>query len=144
MPKSQGKTKPQKPPRKTEADKSRDHTLAMKRWDVIGTITSKLVIGGVAALIVYLAIPLPMYYAHGETTTIRYVIKWAVGLSIDRWLLGFALAGTTTWAKLLKRKLLRERKEKDARIKELEQELDRRRTSSNLTTDGSDAGKATQ
>lgn len=72
----------------------------------------------------------------GQETTINYAVKFLADVKLHVWIAWGTAAGCGMWATTERRKRLSERKEKDERIKKLEQAIDPNRTSSGLSVVG--------
>lgn len=84
----------------------------------------------------YVGIYLPIQASAGKSTLVSYVVNFATSIKLDVILAWGAAVGCGTWASYEKWKRLRERKEKDERIVELERQIDKGRSSSELNVSG--------
>ena len=104
--------------------------------DVISRLGSIFLIGLAVVGSLYVAVYLPVVASSGKTTVISYVLNWISDFRINVALAWGTTAACGGWAVLERKKRLRERKERDQRIAELERHIDPNRTSSNLTVAG--------
>jgi hypothetical protein len=111
--------------------------LGLRRWEAVENSFRTLVRGLVVVGAVYVGVYLPVSVSHGEVTTINFVLNWLTSLKLDVLVSWGAAAVATGVAVAEKKKRLKERKEKDERIRILEESIDPKRTSSNLLPDGS-------
>lgn len=114
-------------------------------WRCIEAV-EKIVIYSIVAFSVVASIYYGVYktveVSHGEETSITFILDWIADFKLNIALAWGAAAGCGGWAIAERKKRLREREERDNRIANLELQLDPNRSSSNLTTDGTDSRKA--
>ena len=112
------------------------YALAMKRWEVVGSL-GKFAISGLAVVYsIYYGLYRSIEAAQGKTTTIVYLVEWLSKLKIDVCLAWGLAFGSILWGWVERKKRLKERRERDERITKLECQIDPDRTSSGLTTEG--------
>lgn len=110
--------------------------LRLKRLEVFGSCFKTACICAAVVLFGYVAIYKPIDAAKGEQTAINYVVNWLGDIKLNVGLAWTATGASTAWALLERRKRLKERKEKDARIGAFERSIDPDRSSSELTVSG--------
>ena len=108
----------------------------MARLATIKTLSMTAIIGGAAIGFGYVSFYLPIQASHGETTTITVAQTWLANVNASVYIAWGATAAVGIGAHQLYRKMIRERKLKDARIADLEKQIDPERTSSGLTPEG--------
>lgn len=132
------KSKPSKTQKATQREKGREE-ISEKELErrherfflVFHTIT---VLGRYLAITVsvvglaYFGIYKPIEISHGETTTISYVVDFLANMKADVMLARGVTTGSLAMAWAERRKRLRERKERDERIRKLETAIDQGRT----------------
>ena len=107
------------------------HGINALRNVLIAAIAGASLVG-----VVYTGIYLPVRDAPGNETILTITQKWAFEANLHVYLAWGAAAGGVGYGISERRKRLRERKERDTRIIELEKRIDPHRTSSGLTTEG--------
>jgi hypothetical protein len=120
----------------SEEELQRRHIRFLAVVDAAKKGLTALIYGASAVGVAYVTFYLPIQVSHGETTTITVMQNWLASVDASvyvAWGVNAALAAGW-WAQ--RRKALREREEKDARIAALERRLDPNRTSSGLTPSG--------
>ena len=128
--------------RASQQDAERQFTLRMRRMELAEKLGKPAVWFAGIGVVLYVGVYLPVEASHGEATTITFILDWIAYFKINVVLAWSAAAGCIGWAIAERKKRLRERKERDDRIKKLEMQIDPSRSSSNLTTDGSQSRKA--
>lgn len=104
--------------------------------DAIRKMGTMCLIGFWAWAVVYAGVYLPVRDAPGGTTILNVTQKWAFDANLHVYLAWGAAAAGVGYGANERRKRLKERAEKDKRIKELEQHIDPNRTSSGLSVEG--------
>lgn len=94
------------------------------------------IVGGSAVACLYVTFALPVQASHGETTTINVAQKWVANLDAQVWVSWAATAGAVGYGWNERRLRRKERADKDARIKKLEEAKDPGRTSSGINQSG--------
>ena len=128
--------------RTSQEEAERQFTLRMRRMELAEKLGTPAVWFAGIGVVLYVGVYMPIEASHGETTTITFILDWIAYFKINVVLAWSAAAGCAGWAIVERKKRLRERKERDDRIKKLEMQIDPNRSSSNLTTDGSQSRKA--
>jgi len=120
----------------SEEDKRRKHQFAMACLGVVKVLGLATIIGLCVVWFGYVIIYLPIQAAHGETTTISVAQNWLANVYASVYFAWGTTAAVGIGWRRTYNKMIRERKQKDARIAELERRLDPGRTSSGLTPEG--------
>jgi hypothetical protein len=110
--------------------------LAIRRCDAIQNVVKIAVICGCVVGCVYCGIALPVKYAPGDETVVKVVVDWLWALRVDTIVSLTGCGALFWWAMSEKRKRIREREERDRRLKKFEQEIDPGRSGSGLSVDG--------
>lgn len=87
-------------------------------------------------LAVYFTFAAPIKYSAGQATSISYLVEFLSSIRVSLWLPTCVAAAALEWGRRERSLRMRERREKDQRIKELEMKLDPNRSSSRLSVDG--------
>ncbi len=120
----------------SEEDKVRQYRLALARLGVIKILGMTFLIGLSVVGFGYVTFYLPIQASHGEATTITVAQNWLANVNASVYIAWGAAAAVGLGTREVRRRWLKERKEKDARIAQLERQLDPNRTSSRLTPEG--------
>lgn len=121
-----------------------DLVLALKRWDVVSKLGITGLVGLTVVGAVYFGVYCPIEASHGEATAIQFVLSWIADLKLNVALAWGTALACSAWAVRERRKRLRERRERDERIVKLERQIDPNRTSSQLTTEGTQSHEGGQ
>jgi hypothetical protein len=124
------------PPPVSEEELIRRHARALL---LIGAIRQVVVLGIIASAVVaccYVTFYLPIKVAHGETTTINVAQRWLAQVDASVWVAWGTTGAVMGYAWRVRQKWKQERQQKDARIAELEKQIDPGRTSSEVTQEG--------
>ena len=124
------------------AEAERRFTLAVRRMELVEKLGKPFIVMVGLVAIVYFGIYMPIEASRGQKTIITFVLKWIGDFNVHVALAWGSTVGCCGWAITERKKRLREREERDDRIKKLEMQLDPNRSSSNLTTDGTDSRRA--
>jgi len=125
-----------------EAEADRRIALIWRLMELVERLGIYFIVTGGIVAGLYVAVYLPIKVSHGEETSITFILNWIADFKLNVTLAWGAAAGCGGWAIAERKKRLREREERDDRIKKLEMQVDPNRSSSNLTTDGTDSRKA--
>jgi len=131
--KNQKKKKDQQP---SEEDKVRQYRLSLARLGVFKILCMTFLIGLSFVGFGYVTFYLPIQASHGEATTITVAQNWLANINASVYIAWGAAGIAGSAVAVTRKKWMRERKEKDARIAQLERQLDPNRTSSGLTPEG--------
>ena len=120
----------------SEEERSRQHSRFLFVWGNIFRLFRYAIIGVAAWAIVYTGVYLPIKESAGKETIVNVVQKWIFDAQLNVYV-AWGLAGAAAlYARSERRKRLRERRDRDNRIAELEKRIDPGRTSSGLTVEG--------
>ena len=102
-------------------------------WETLGryAIIAAAVIG-----FAYYGIYMPVEASAGKETTINYAAKFIGDLKIDVAIAWSVAVGASAWAVRERNAKMKERREKDRRITDLEKHIDSKRSSSGLDVSG--------
>lgn len=138
---SRAKNKP--PHRQNGRNKERSgerlFLLVMRAFDLIEKLGPTILICATVVAFAYYGIYKPVEVSAGKTTIINHFWSMMGNLDVNVAIAWGAATGFGLLAHSQRKKRLRERKEKDTRIAELEQIIDPNRSSSNLTVDGEES-----
>ena len=116
--------------------------LQWRRIELGESLGKYLIVAFCVVMSIYYGVYKPVEVSHGEETSITFILDWIADFKLNIALAWGAVAVCGGWAIAERKKRLREREERDNRIANLELQLDPNRSSSNLTTDGTDSRKA--
>ena len=108
----------------------------MYKVDAIRNVSKTFIIGFWAWAVVYAGVYLPVRDAPGGVTVLEVTQKWIFDANLHVYLAWGAATVGALYGANERRKRLRERSERDKRIKELEEHIDPHRTSSGLSVEG--------
>lgn len=123
-------------PSPSEEEHARSHARWIYKVDAIRNVSKTFVIGFWAWAVVYAGVYLPVRDAPGTQTILSVTQNWVVNANLHVYLAWGAAAAGALYGANERRKRLRERGERDKRIKELEQHIDPNRTTSGLNVEG--------
>lgn len=105
----------------------------IEAWETIGRyfIVSAAVVG-----FAYFGIYMPVEASAGQETTISYAAKFITDLKVDVALAWTLATGASAWAYWERKAKMKERREKDRRIADLEKHIDSKRSTSGLDVAG--------
>lgn len=120
----------------SEEEHQRRHTRFIFVAGGIVNVLKWLIWGAVIVASFYVTFALPVLASHGETTTITVAQNWVANVNAQVWVSWGLAAGATGYGLNERRLRRKERAEKDARIKKLEEAKDPSRTSSGVDQKG--------
>jgi hypothetical protein len=126
----------------SEEELARRHVRIMAIIDGIKSILLAAVIGCWVWATAYCTFYLPVQASHGENTAVSVTQNLVSSMGLNVSLAWGAAAAGVVWGYTERKKRVRERGERDTRIKELEKQKDPDRTSSGLTPGGKPESKA--
>lgn len=131
------KKSPTSKPQLTEEDKIRRHEFVIVCVNSLTTLVKTFMVVGCAVACAYFIFTVPVVETAGKTTTITVTQKFLAAIDAHVYIAwGTAAAATALYWNERKQKL-KERQEKDARLRRYEKEIDPNIESSGMTVDGS-------
>lgn len=135
---------PPQRPKPSEKELERQHLRFMSVVETVKT-GIRWTLGGLTVVgTAYSAFYLPVQASAGMQTVITNAQSIIGNLNASVWVSWAVTAGTAVAVEGMRRKMLKERKEKDARIRELEQKIDPKVSSSRVDVAGKPVQEATQ
>lgn len=124
------------PPPTSEPELQRYHARFVLALNAAKSGLQWLIVGTAVCVVAYVTFYLPVAVSHGETTTISVMQTWAANVNASVWFSWAATGACGGSALYMRRRWVKERTEKDARIKALETQIDANRTSSQVNQAG--------
>jgi hypothetical protein len=107
----------------------------------VKSIVNRLLVCAAVVLTAYVGIYLPIKETAGQTTAIHVLQQWVFDANLNVYIAWAAGMSGVVYGYAERRKRLREREERDKRIRQLEEAIDPERQSSGATPEGESTQK---